>query len=99
MSTTRRLAFAMVIPCLVLPAQTAQAIPFTTSYTGGTSSQTVYVQGFTPSLNPVPPPGSAAGDTVYLSSFTFAKSGTEDGQANIKLVILNNIFGDLTGLN
>ena len=35
---------------------------------------------------------------MYLNSFDFFKSGTADGLSNIKVVIINNIFGDLTGL-
>jgi hypothetical protein len=76
-----------------------QAAPFMTSYTDGGSWNTVYAQGFTPSLAPNPNPGSAPSDTVYLNQFQFFKSGNADTAANIRLVILNNFFADLTGLN
>ncbi len=89
-----------VILCLLaVQQQSARATPFTTSYTDGGSWSTVYAQGFSPSLTPVPNPGSAAGDPAYLNSFSFFKSGNADTASNIKLVILNNIFGDLTNLN
>lgn len=100
MSTTRRIwVVALALGLLVVPANNSFAIPFTTSYTDGGNWQTLYVQGFSPSITPVPNPGSAAGDTVYLNSFSFFKSGTADTASNIQLVVLNNIFGDLTGLN
>jgi hypothetical protein len=100
MSTTRRSCFVVIaLGLLIALSKPAFAVPFTTSYTDGGSWQTVFAQGFSPSLTPVPNPGSAAADTVYLNSFSFFKSGTADTASNIKLVILNNIFGDLTGLN
>ena len=73
--------------------------PFSVSYLDGGTWNTVYVQGFSPSVSPNPNPGSAAGDTVYLNQFQFFKSGNADTAANIRLAIINNIFGDLTGLS
>jgi hypothetical protein len=99
MSTTRRLGCAAFLVCLLIQVTQASATPFTTSYTDGASWNTVFAQGFSPSVSPVPNPGLAAGATVYLNTFSFFKSGTADTAADIKLVILNNIFGDLTGLN
>jgi hypothetical protein len=75
------------------------AEPFSVSYLDGGTWNTVYVQGFSPSLGPTPNPGLAAGDTAYLRQFQFFKSGTADSAALIQLAILNNIFGDLTGLS
>ena len=77
----------------------AHAAPFTTSYTDGGTWNTVYAQGFSPSIAPNPNPGSAAGDTVYLDQFDFFKSGSADTATNVQLVILNNFFADLSGLN
>jgi hypothetical protein len=77
----------------------SQAAPFVTSYTDGGSWNTVYGQGFSPSLAPNPDPGSAAGDTVYLNQFEFFKSGTADTAADFCLVILDNFFANLSGLN
>jgi hypothetical protein len=75
------------------------ADPFTVSYLDGGSWNTLYVQGFSPSLGANPNPGLAAGDSAYLRKFEFFKSGNVDSAALIRLAILNNIFGDLTGLS
>jgi hypothetical protein len=72
---------------------------FTVSYTDGGSWNTVFTQGFSPSVSPNPNPGLGAGDTVSLAEFSFYKSGNADSAADIRLAILNNIFGDLTGLS
>jgi hypothetical protein len=85
--------------CVILAfAAPAFATPFTFSYLDGGSWNTVYAQGFSPSVSPNPNPGLVAGDPVFLKSFEFFKSGTADNLSNIRLVILNNIFGDITGL-
>lgn len=55
---------------------------------------TVYVQGFRPSLDASPDPGFSAGDAVNLELFRFFKSGFADSASNIKLAILNNIYYD-----
>jgi PEP-CTERM motif len=78
---------------------TAWAAPFSVSYLDGASWNTVFVQGFSPSLGASPNPGLGAGATVYLNQFQFYKSGNADSASNIRLAILNNIFGDLTGLS
>src|SRR5262249_15144668 len=75
------------------------ATSFTVGYTDGGSWNTNYIQGFSPSIEPNPVPGSAAADTVYLNRFQFFKSGTADSASNIRVAILNNIFADLTNLN
>jgi hypothetical protein len=80
-------------------AAQVQAAVFTTSYTDGGSWNTVYAQGFSPAIAPNPNPGSAAGDTVYLDQFDFFKSGTADSATNVRLVILNNFYANLSGLN
>lgn len=77
----------------------AWSVPFSVSYLDGSSWNSVFAQGFSPSVGPSPNPGLAAGDTVYLDQFQFFKSGNADSAANIQLAILNNIFGDLTGLS
>jgi hypothetical protein len=88
----------MAIAVALTPTRSSAA-PFTTSYTDGGSWNTVFVQGFSPSVSPSPAPGSAAGDTVYLNQFQFFKSGNADTASNIQLAIINNIFGDLTNLS
>jgi hypothetical protein len=75
------------------------AAQFNVSYTDGGSWNTVFAQGFSPSVSPNPNPGLAAGAPVYLSSFQFFKSGNADTASNIQLAILNNMFADLTGLS
>jgi hypothetical protein len=83
----------------VLAESQAWGQQFTVSYTDGGSWNTVYAQGFSPSVSPNPDLGLGAGDTVYLDEFSFYKSGNVDTAANIRLAIINNIFGDLTGLS
>lgn len=78
-------------------ASTASAAVFTNSYLDGGTWNTVYVQGFSPSVAPSPNPGSAAGDTVFLNNFEFFKSGNADSASNIRLAILNNIFVNMSG--
>ena len=80
-------------------ARDALADPFQVSYTDGGSWNTLYAQGFSPSLMPNPNPALAAGDAVLLDQFQFFKSGNTDAASNIRLAILNNIYTNLQGLN
>ena len=80
-------------------APAAVSATFNVSYLDGGSWNTVYAQGFSPSVSPNPDPGAAAGDTVYLDSFQFYKSGNADTATDIRLAILNNLFADLTALD
>ena len=77
----------------------AHAQVFTNSYLDGSSWNSIYAQGFSPSLAPVPNPGLAAGATVNLTSFEFYKSGNADNLSNIQLAIINNLFADVAGLS
>jgi hypothetical protein len=100
MSTTRRLAFLATTLVPFLGATTALAdITFTTGVTTGANWQTLYAQGFSPSITPTPDPGAAAGDTVKLSQIQFYKSGTADTAANIQLAIFNTLYPNLSGLS
>ena len=84
---------------VLLAGSSARAdIPFTTGVTVGGTWQTLYVQGFSPSITPSPDPGAAAGDTVYLNQFQFYKSGTADSASNIQLAIFNTMYPNLSGL-
>ena len=65
---------------------------FTTSYTDGGTWNTVYAQGFSPSLNTTPDLEFALDDTVHLDRFQFFKSGMQDEAEVIQLAILDNIF-------
>lgn len=77
----------------------ASAAPFTTSYTAGGNSNSVFAQGFMPSLTPTPDPTLGAADTVYLDQFQFFKSATADTAANVQLAIINELFGNLANLS
>ena len=79
-------------------ATSADAAPFVTEYTDGGSWNTVYAQGFDPSVSPNPNPGVTNGTTVYLNQFEFFKSGTADSAANVRLAILDNLYANLQGL-
>lgn len=94
----RRLEWLAPVALLVAAAP-AWSATFNVSYLDGASWNTVYAQGFSPSLGAAPPQALAAGDPVTLTKFEFFKSGNADSAANIRLAILNNIFADLTGLS
>lgn len=95
----RKLGSALALVLATCAAQAVSAAPFSVSYLDGGSWNTVYVQGFSPSVAPNPAPGLAAGDTVFLNQFQFFKSGNADTAANVQLAILNNLFANLTGLS
>lgn len=57
----------------------------------------IYGQGFSPSLNPSQA-GHIAADQVGLDQISFFKDGNVDGQTDIKLVIVKDLFMDLSGL-
>lgn len=86
-----------------LAASTAQAVPFVTAYTDGEQWNSIYAQGFSPLVNPTPDPGLDFVTPVYLDRFQFFKAGLIEGAVEVsepvRLVILNNFFPDLTGLN
>ena len=65
---------------------------FTTSYTDGGTWNTIFAQGFSPSLLASPDPGYSFEDTVRLNRFEFFKSGMDDEAEFIQLAILDNIF-------
>lgn len=92
-------SFRFYACCALLACVPAAQAAFTTSYGDGSSWNSIYAQGFSPSIAPTPDPALSAGDTVFLSQFSFFKSGNADNTSDIRLVILNNLFGDLTGLN
>ena len=73
----------------------SSADTFTTSYTDGGTWNTVFAQGFSPSLNATPDLGFAPDDTVHLDQFQFFKSGTQDDAEFFQLAILDNMFYNL----
>ena len=101
MSPTRRLALfaATLVPFFAARTAVLADTTFTTGVTSGGNWQTLYVQGFSPSISPTPNPGAAAGDTVTLSQFQFYKSGSADTAANIQLAIFNTMYPNLSGLS
>jgi hypothetical protein len=100
MSISRCFALvAAVLLCVLVQTNRAFAATFTTGVTTGGNWQTLYVQGFSPSIAPTPDPGAAAGDTVNLSQIQFFKSGTPDTAAEIQLAIFNTMYPNLSGLS
>jgi hypothetical protein len=88
------------LPLLILAlAPVARAQDFTNSYLDGSSWNSIYAQGFSPSVAPVPNPGFPAGATVGLHAFEFFKSGSADNLTDIRLAIINPLFADITGLS
>lgn len=69
----------------------------TNTWSGTTLDPGIYGQGFRPSLDPSQL-GHLADDTVGLDQFSFYKDGNTDGQTDIKLVIVDDMFMDLEGL-
>ena len=93
MRANRCLASSSLTVFVVLFISTAlNAETFTTSYTDGGVWNTVFAQGFSPSLNATPEPGHSFDDTVHLNQFQFFKSGMQDEAEFIQLAILDNIF-------
>jgi hypothetical protein len=97
MSLTKRSVSSLVLLLAVAPVAHAQV--FTNSYLDGSSWNSIYAQGFSPSLAPVPNPGLAAGATVRLTSFEFFKSGNADNLSDIRLAIINPLFANIAGLS
>jgi hypothetical protein len=87
-------AVLTAVVALAVIAQPAAAATFTVSYTDGGTWNTVYVQGFSPAVEPNPDLSLSAGSTVNLEEFSFFKSGNADGNSNIQLAILDTIWYD-----
>lgn len=83
----------LAVLTLMVATQPAVATPFTLSCTGSTWN-TIYGQGFSPSVDPSPNLGLSAGDTAYLDQFEFYKSGTSDSAANFRLAIVQPFYYD-----
>ena len=67
------------------------------TWAGDANDPGIYGQGFRPSLD-ASQLGHLAFDSVGLDKFSFFKDGNLDGQSDIKLAILDNMFMDLEGL-
>lgn len=86
---------ALVVSSIALQAQ---ASPFTVSHTGGGSWNSVYAQGFSPSVDPDPDLGLTGDNPIFLTQFQFFKSGESTNATDVRLAILNNMFANLDGL-
>jgi hypothetical protein len=95
-----------LIRCVTLAACIAASLTcrrcvadaFTSSYTDGSSWNTLYGQGFSPSEAATPNPGLAFDAVVPLDRFDFFKSGNVDSAVNFRLAILSNFFVNLDAL-
>lgn len=76
-----------------LTITTTHAAEFTISQPGGTWN-TIYGQGFSPSVGAMPDLGLGPGEPVTLESFTFYKSGLADSAADIRLAVLDAFYYD-----
>jgi hypothetical protein len=85
---------AVVLLCM---APVSSAAEFEVSYLDGASWNSIYAQGFSPSVSPNPNLGLAAGDQVSLTEFSFFKSGNADN--DIKLAIISPFFANIQGMN
>ncbi|HEY2759610.1 MAG TPA: PEP-CTERM sorting domain-containing protein [Pirellulales bacterium] len=100
-----RISSGVAATWLLVSASAVYAVSLTNSYTDGGVWNTVFVQGFSPSISPTPDLGLSFTDNVSLEKFQFFKSGNADtigtasGPASVQLVIVNNIFADLTNLS
>ena len=77
----------------------ATAADFEVSYLDGSSWNSIYAQGFSPSVSPNPNLGLAAGDQVSLTEFSFFKSGNADNLNDLKLAIISPYFSNIAGMN
>ena len=86
---------AMSVVGLLASNVESLAISFTSANLDDVGTwNTVYAQGFRPSLDASPDPGLSTGDPVSLEQFDFLKSGSVDSAANIQLAIVDNLFYD-----
>ena len=67
------------------------------TWAGDPNDPGIYGQGFRPALE-ASQAGHLATDTVGLDHFSFFKDGRMDGQTDIKLAIIDDMFMDLDGL-
>ena len=71
---------------------------FTVSYLDGSSWNSIYAQGFSPSVSPVADPGLTPGHQVGLNQFQFFKSGNQTAVTNVRLAIIENLFSNIFGM-
>lgn len=72
---------------------------FSVSYLDGSSWNSIYAQGFSPSVSPNPDPALSGGDVVRLNQFQFFKSGNSTSNTNVQLAIIDDIFTNINGMS
>jgi len=98
--------FGLLVVAVSLAGQACLAGAFTDLFTDpmGLHWNTVYAQGFTAAVAPVPDPGLAFSDMVSLEQFQFFKSGNADtigtagGPASVQMAIISNIYSNIANL-
>lgn len=90
---------AIIVSLCMSLAGVVNAAEFEVSYLDGGSWNSVYAQGFSPSVSPNPNLGLGAGDAVSLTEFSFFKSGNADNNNNLRLAIISPFFSNLAGFN
>lgn len=100
MKRTRKVQVLVAATAIALFAGSTAKATFTVGLDGVHGQwNSVYVQGFSPSVEPMADPGLLPGHPVKLKEFSFFKSGNADVVADIRLAILDNIFADIQGMN
>lgn len=96
MRRIKKFSVLVVATAVVLAGGSAALADFTVGLDGVHGNwNTLYAQGFSPSVEPVADPGLAGGDTVYLRGFEFYKSGSADVAADIRLAILSEMYPNM----
>lgn len=90
---------AIVVSLCMASASVTTAAEFEVSYLDGSSWNSIYAQGFSPSVSPNPNLGLGAGDSVSLTEFSFFKSGNADNASDLRLAIISPFFSNLAGFN
>lgn len=96
MNCIKCFAAAVLLAGLTAPVDAAE---FEVSYLDGGSWNSIYAQGFSPSVEPSPNLGLDAGATATLTEFSFFKSGNADNASDIKLAIISPFFANIQGMN
>jgi hypothetical protein len=91
---------AIVVSLCMALAGVANAAEFEVSYLDGSSWNSIYAQGFSPSVSPNPNLGLGAGDTVSLTEFSFFRGDNSfEVASDIKLAIITPFYANLAGFN
>jgi hypothetical protein len=92
---------AAITVVFMLAIEPAAAQSFTVGNVGTQNDNFIIGQGFSPSVQPSPDPGVAAGSSVFLTNFRFNKSLFANGgvmnEVNARLVVFNAVYPDFNG--